>query len=88
MVDQFKREGIDAYELKKVGRPSQQINNLFVFYQAILVNRVCPVLILSDKGTQFFANTRNKNGERALSEFEKELNISGIELWTSRRNHP
>lgn len=63
-------------------------NTFFVFYQAMLVNQVCPVLMLSDKGTQFFANTRNKNGERALSEFEKELNELGIELWTSRRNHP
>jgi len=63
-------------------------NTFFVFYQAVLVNQVCPVLMLSDKGTQFFANTRNKNGERALSEFEKELNELGIELWTSRRNHP
>lgn len=63
-------------------------NTFFVFYQAMLINQVCPVLMLSDKGTQFFANTRNKNGERALSEFEKELNTLGVELWTSRRNHP
>ena len=34
------------------------------------------------------ANIRNKKGERALSEFEKELNNIGIDLWTSRRNHP
>ena len=63
-------------------------NTFFVFYQAILNNGVSPVIVLSDKGSQFFANTRNKQGERALSEFEQELNALGIELWTSRRNHP
>jgi putative transposase len=63
-------------------------NTLFVFYQAMLTNEVSPVKVLSDKGTQFFANIRNKQGERALSEFEQELNTLGIELWTSRRNHP
>jgi len=61
---------------------------IFLFYQAMLMNEVCPVKVLSDKGTQFFANIRNKQGERALSEFEQELKAIGIELWTSRRNHP
>ena len=63
-------------------------NTLFVFYQSMLINEVSPVIVLSDKGVQFFANIRNKQGERALSEFELELNAMGIELWTSRRNHP
>lgn len=63
-------------------------NTIFVFYQAMLANEVCPVIVLSDKGSQFFANIKNKNGERALSEFEQELNKIGIDLWTSRRNHP
>lgn len=63
-------------------------NTFFVFYQAVLSNEVCPVIVLSDKGTQFFANTSTKSGDRALSQFEKELNEIGIELWTSRRNHP
>ena len=63
-------------------------NTSLVFYHAMLTNQVCPVIILSDKGSQFFANKRNKKGERALSEFEKELKEIGIELWTSRRNHP
>ena len=63
-------------------------NTLYVFYRAILNNEVSPVIVLSDKGVQFFANIKNKKGERALSEFEKELNAIGIELWTSRRNHP
>ena len=61
---------------------------LFVFYQAVLTNEAFPVIVLSDKGSQFFANTKNKQGERAISEFEQELNTLGIELWTSRRNHP
>ena len=63
-------------------------NTLFIFYQAVLSNDVSPVIVLSDKGTQFFANIKTKGGERALSEFEQELNAIGIELWTSRRNHP
>lgn len=63
-------------------------NTIFVFYQAMLMNGSCPVIVLSDKGAQFFANIKNKQGERALSEFEQELNKLGIELWTSRRNHP
>lgn len=61
---------------------------LFVFYQAVLRNEVSPVIVLSDKGSQFYANIKNKQGERALSEFELELNAIGIQLWTSRRNHP
>jgi len=63
-------------------------NALFVLYQAILTNEVCPVVILSDKGSQFYANKRNKKGEKGFSEFEKELKLLGIEFWTSRRNHP
>lgn len=63
-------------------------NTLFVLYQAILINEVCPVIILSDKGSQFYANKYTKKGKRSISEFEKELQMLGIDLWTSRRNHP
>lgn len=63
-------------------------NALFVLYQAILMNGVCPRIILSDKGTQFYANNKTKEGKRAISSFEKELSKLGIDLWTSRRNHP
>ncbi|MFH1828503.1 MAG: DDE-type integrase/transposase/recombinase [Nanoarchaeota archaeon] len=63
-------------------------NALFVLYQAILINEVCPVIVLSDKGTQFYANTKTKDGKRAISSFEEELTKLGIDLWTSRRNHP
>lgn len=63
-------------------------NALFVLYQAILTNEVCPVIILSDKGTQFYNSKKNKKGKRPLSLFEQELKELGIEFWTSRRNHP
>lgn len=63
-------------------------NTLFVFYQGILMNEVCPYRVLSDKGTQFFANIKTKKGQRVISEFEEELRELGVELWTSRRNHP
>lgn len=63
-------------------------NALFVLYQAILNNGVCPVVILSDKGSQFYANKYTKKGEKGISIFEKELSKLGIDFWTSRRNHP
>jgi putative transposase len=60
----------------------------FVLLQAILTNEACPEIVLSDKGSQFYANKRDKSGERTLSEFEISLSDLGIELWTARRNHP
>ena len=63
-------------------------NSLFVLYQAILTYEVCPVIILSDKGSQFYANKHDKTGKKGISEFEKELKELGIDFWTSRRNHP
>jgi len=63
-------------------------NALFVLYQAILTNEVCPVVVLSDKGPQFYANKYDKTGKKGMSEFEKELEKLGIDFWTSRRNHP
>lgn len=60
----------------------------FVLLQAILTNEVCPMVVLSDKGPQFYANKRDNTGKRALSEFETSLSDLGIELWTARRNHP
>jgi len=63
-------------------------NVLHVLYQAMLMHEVCPVIILSDKGSQFYANKYNKQGEKGISEFEIELEMLGIEFWTSRRNHP
>jgi transposase InsO family protein len=63
-------------------------NALFILRQGLLTNEVCPVIILSDKGSQFYANKYDNKGIRGISEFEQELRELGIELWTSRRNHP
>jgi len=63
-------------------------NALFVLYQAMLMNEVAPHIILSDKGSQFYANKYNNKGKRGFSAFEEELEGLGIQLWTSRRNHP
>lgn len=63
-------------------------NAIFLLYQAILMNEVSPVLILSDKGSQFYANIRTRSGEKGVSQFEAEVKALGIDFWTSRRNHP
>ena len=61
---------------------------IFLLYRAILMYQVCPVVILSDKGTQFYNSKKNKEGELTPSRFEQELTSLGIKFWTSRRNHP
>ena len=63
-------------------------NTIFLLYQAILTNEVCPYVLLSDKGTQFYNSKKTKKGVLTPSLFEQELNELGIEFWTSRRNHP
>jgi putative transposase len=63
-------------------------NVIFLLYHAVLSNEVCPVIVLSDKGTQFYNSTPNKEGLLTPSRFEQELKKLGIEFWTSRRNHP
>lgn len=63
-------------------------NTLFLLYQAMLGNEACPIVILSDKGSQFYANKYKKSGKKGVSRFEEELKELGIEFWTSRRNHP
>jgi putative transposase len=63
-------------------------NALHVLHQAILMNEASPYILLSDKGSQFYANKYTKNGEKGISEFEKELQALGIIFWTARRNHP
>lgn len=65
-----------------------EANAIFLLYQAILINEACPVIVLSDKGTQFYNSKRNKKGELTPSLFEQELESLGVEFWTSRRNHP
>jgi len=67
---------------------ANEANAIYLLHIAILSNEVCPVIVLSDKGTQFYNAKKNKKGERTPSLFEQELNQLGIEFWTSRRNHP
>ena len=42
----------------------------------------------TDKGSQFYANKRDKKGRRGTAEFEKFLKREGIMHIPSRRNHP
>mgnify|MGYP001574583094 FL=1 len=63
-------------------------NTIFLLHQAILTNEVSPAIILSDKGSQFYANIRTKSGEKGISQFEEEVRVLNIDFWTSRRNHP
>ena len=42
----------------------------------------------TDKGSQFYANKSNLDGERGMAEFEKFLEKEGIKHIPSRRNHP
>lgn len=61
---------------------------IFLLHQSILINEVNPVIVLSDKGSQFYANIRTKSGKKGISQFEDEVRSLGIDFWTSRRNHP
>ena len=64
-------------------------NAIFLLYQAILIYGVCPVIVLSDKGHQFYNSTPNKKGELPPSRFEIEVTeVLGVEFWTARRGHP
>ncbi|MBI4981317.1 transposase [Candidatus Woesearchaeota archaeon] len=63
-------------------------NAIFLLHLAILTNEVSPVIVLSDKGSQFYANIRMKSGEKGISQCEDEIRAVGIDFWTSRRNHP
>jgi len=42
----------------------------------------------TDKGSQFYANKKNSQGERGLAKFERFLEKAGIKHIPSRRNHP
>jgi len=64
-------------------------NAIFLLYQAILTNKVCPLITLSDKGPQFYNSTKNKKGELPPSRFEKEIKeVLGVYFWTARKGHP
>lgn len=83
-IDDKSRKIMAAY----VSDKATEENAIFLLYQAILTNKVCPVIIFSDKGTQFYNSKKDKRGERPLSLFEKELEKLGIEFWTARKHHP
>ena len=42
----------------------------------------------TDKGSQFYANKKDKTGKKALAKFERFLKKEGINHIPSRRNHP
>ena len=62
-------------------------NALTVLYKAIADNGVVPLYLNSDRGTQFYANTRDKKGN-AKHEFEQALEMLGIDFRPSRPRHP
>jgi len=61
---------------------------IYVLHIAILANESSPIIVLSDKGPQFYNNSRDKKGKRTLSLFEQECVELGIDSWTARRRHP
>jgi putative transposase len=62
-------------------------NARFVLYKAIVEHETIPVSLNSDRGAQFIANKRDKDGN-ADHEFEKTLEELGIQFIPSRRRHP
>lgn len=62
-------------------------NALLVLYRAIAEHEAVPLLLNSDKGTQFYANKRDKQGN-ARHEFEEALEFLGIQFIPSRTRHP
>jgi transposase InsO family protein len=62
-------------------------NSLFALYSAIARHGVMPALLNSDRGTQFFPNKRDKNGE-ASHQFQIALEELGIDFVPSGKRHP
>ena len=62
-------------------------NALLVLHKAIAEHKVTPFMLNSDKGTQFYANKRDKQGNADHS-FEQELELLGIQFVPSRTKHP
>ncbi len=65
-----------------------QEHALQLFYKAIWLHKMCPVIVLSDKGSQYYNSTPNKKGELTPSPYQQELERLGIQFWTCRRAHP
>lgn len=62
-------------------------NSLFALYGAIAKHGVSPYCLNSDRGTQFYPNKRNKNGQ-ASHVFQEALEELGIIFIPSKRRHP
>ena len=62
-------------------------NSLFALYSAIAKHGVSPYCLNSDRGTQFFPNKQDKNGE-ASQVLQESLEELGIIFITSKKRHP
>ena len=62
-------------------------NSLFALYSAITKHNVIPYCLNSDRGTQFFPNKKDKNGN-ASHAFQEALEELGISFIPSKRRHP
>ena len=57
-IDDKSRKIMAAGEFER----ATESNVIFLLYRAILSNQACPVIVLSDKGTQFYNSKKNKKG--------------------------
>jgi len=72
----------NEYEEHAIGLMKEAIKIAYKNYSAII--RECN----TDKGTQFYNNKKNNDGERNKNEFELFLEKNNIKHIPSRRNHP
>ena len=62
-------------------------NSLLALYSAITKNIITPFILNSDRGTQFFPNKKDRDGN-AVHEFQEALTELGILFVPSKRRHP
>ncbi len=62
-------------------------NSLFALYGTIADNLVMPSMLNSDRGSQFLASKKDKNG-KSIHEFQQALEELGILFVPSKRRHP
>jgi len=62
-------------------------NSLFALYSAIAKHSMIPVMLNSDRGTQFFPNKYDQNG-KASHKFQITLEELGIDFVPSSKRHP
>ena len=72
----------DSKAEKNIALMKEAIRIAYEQYSAIIRE------VNTDKGSQFYSNKFDKNGEKGLSEYEKFLDKQGIVHIPSRRNHP